>query len=54
MDTLQRTRRIADEAGGIGLFVDAIDARAAAYYRRLSFASAPDQPLLMFLSAKVF
>lgn len=54
VDALQRTRRIADEAGGIGLFVDAIDARAAAYYQRLGFVAAPDQPLLLFLSAKVF
>ena len=53
-DALLRTRRICDEAGGIGLFVDAIDARAAKYYRRLGFAPAPDQPLLLFLSAKHF
>ena len=53
-DALLRTRRICDEAGGIGLFVDAIDARAAKYYRRLGFASAPDQPLLLFLSAQYF
>lgn len=53
-DALLRTRRICDEAGGVGLFVDAIDAHAAKYYRRLGFAPAPDQPLLLFLSAKHF
>ena len=30
-------RRIYTEAGGIGLFVDALDAQAAGYYRRFGF-----------------
>jgi GNAT superfamily N-acetyltransferase len=52
IDALTRARRIYAEAGGIGLFVDALDEPAAAYYRRFGFASSPDKPLLLFLSAK--
>lgn len=52
IDALTRARRIYTEAGGIGLFVDALDAQAAGYYRRFGFEVAPDNPLLLFLSAK--
>ena len=50
VDALTRTRRIYTEAGGIGLFVDAIDEQAAGYYLRFGFEAAPDNPLLLFLS----
>jgi len=53
VDALGRAQRIYSEAGGIGLFVDAIDERAAGYYQRFGFAASPDNPLLLFLSAKV-
>ncbi len=53
VDALTRARRIYTEAGGIGLFVDAIDERAADYYRRFGFAAAPDNPLLLFFPARV-
>jgi ribosomal protein S18 acetylase RimI-like enzyme len=53
VDALNRAHRIYTEAGGIGLFVDAIDVRAADYYHRLGFKSSPDNPLLLFLSSKV-
>jgi GNAT superfamily N-acetyltransferase len=53
VDALSRARRIYKEAGGIGLFVDAIDEQAAGYYQRFGFAASPDNPLLLFLSAKV-
>lgn len=49
MDALSRSRRIFEQAGGIGLFVDAIDAQAANFYQRFGFSSAPDKPLFMFL-----
>jgi GNAT superfamily N-acetyltransferase len=49
VDALSRTRKIHDEAGGIGLFVDAIDAQAAGHYLRMGFSAAPDNPLLLFL-----
>jgi ribosomal protein S18 acetylase RimI-like enzyme len=53
IDALTRARRIYTEAGGIGLFVDALDAQAAGYYRRFGFEASPGNPLLLFLSAKV-
>ena len=49
VDILVRAKRIYQEAGGIGLFVDAIDDRAASFYRRFGFEPTPDQPLLLFL-----
>ena len=52
VDALTRAQRIYTEAGGIGLFIDAIDERAADYYRRFGFAAAPDNPLLLFLPAR--
>ena len=51
-DALTRARRIYTEAGGIGLFVDALDAQAAGYYRCFGFEASPDNPLLLFLLAK--
>jgi len=51
VDALTRARRIYTEAGGIGLFVDAMDEQAAGYYLRFGFEAAPDNPLLLFLSA---
>jgi len=53
VDALTRTQRIYAEAGGIGLFVDAMDEQAAGYYRSFGFAAAPDNPLLLFMSARV-
>ncbi len=53
VDALGRARRIYSEAGGIGLFVDAIDEQTALYYQHFGFAASPDNPLLLFLSAKV-
>ena len=53
VDALTRAQRIYTEAGGIGLFVDALDERAAGYYRSFGFEASPDNPLLLFLSAKV-
>lgn len=48
VDALSRAQRIYTEAGGIGLFVDAIDENAARYYLRFGFGAAPDNPLLLF------
>lgn len=53
MDALMRSKRIYTEAGGIGLFVDALDAQAAGYYQRFGFVASPDNPLLLFLPAKI-
>ncbi len=49
VDALMRARRIFTEAGGIGLFVDALDLHAASYYNRFGFESTPDNPLMLFL-----
>jgi len=51
MDALVRAQRIYTDAGGIGLFVDAMDEPTADYYRRFGFIASPDNPLLLFLSA---
>ncbi|MDD5176630.1 MAG: GNAT family N-acetyltransferase [Sterolibacterium sp.] len=53
VDALTRAQRIYSEAGGIGLFVDALNEQAAGYYRNFGFEASPDNPLLLFLSAKV-
>ena len=53
VDALTRAQRIYAEAGGIGLFVDALDEQAAGYYRNFGFEASPDNPLLLFLSAGV-
>ena len=53
VDALTRAQRIYTEAGGIGLFVDAIDEQAAGYYQRFGFVASPDNPLLLFLPARV-
>lgn len=53
VDALTRARRITTEAGGIGLFVDALDEPTAGYYRRFGFQASPDNPLLLFLPARV-
>jgi GNAT superfamily N-acetyltransferase len=51
IDAVARARRIFIQAGGLGLFVDALDEQAAGYHRRFGFQPAPDNPLLLFLSA---
>lgn len=38
-----------ESAGGIGLFVDAKDEAAKAYYERFGFIALPDSPLQLFL-----
>ena len=48
VDALERARRVSEQAGGVGLFVDAIDERAAGFYRRFGFVNAPEHPLLLF------
>ena len=53
VDALTRAQRIYAEAGGMGLFVDALDEQAAGYYRNFGFEASPDNPLLLFLSARV-
>ena len=49
LNALERSRRIHREAGGMALFVDALDEGAVDWYRRFEFAAAPENPLLLFL-----
>ena len=49
MDAISRAQRVHQEAGVVGLFVDALDEGAAGFYRRYGFMDAPDHPLMLFL-----
>ena len=53
VDALTRAQRIYADAGGIGLFSDALDEHAAGYSLKFGFVPSPDNPLLLFPSAKV-
>ena len=49
VEALHRIARVADIAGGIGLFVDAKDETAAAFYTRFGFEPTPSAPLTLFM-----
>ena len=49
IEAMSRAIIIADNAGVVGLFVDAKDDRAKSYYTRYGFVSLEDNPLEMFL-----
>jgi hypothetical protein len=49
MDALARAQRINQEAGVVGLIVDALDERAAGFFRHSGFMVAPVNPLMLFL-----
>ena len=49
VEALHRIARVADLAGGIGLFVDAKDEAAAAFYARFGFEPTPSSPLTLFM-----
>jgi GNAT superfamily N-acetyltransferase len=49
VEALHRIARVAELAGGIGLFVDAKDADAAAFYGRFGFEPTPSGPLTLFM-----
>jgi len=48
-EAVYRTALIADQAGVIGLFVDAKDDTARQFYLRYGFLEVPEQPLKLFL-----
>lgn len=48
VDAMERVRLIGRHAGVVGLFVDAIDAGAAAFYARYGFHPFADAPLKLF------
>ncbi len=49
IDAIARTRATIEEAAGIGLIVDALHDRAAAFYRGFGFEAFKDDPLRLFL-----
>lgn len=49
VEAMQRAIRVADNAGGVGLFVDAKDEVAQSYYERYGFVTLEDSFLEMFL-----
>jgi GNAT superfamily N-acetyltransferase len=53
IEAMQRALIIADNAGGIGLFVDAKDESAKTYYSRYGFVSLEDTSLVLFLPLSV-
>lgn len=48
-EAIHRTLLIADQAGLIGLFVDAKDDKALTFYQRYGFLALPAEPLRLFL-----
>jgi GNAT superfamily N-acetyltransferase len=52
VDALTRARRIQQDAGVVGLFVDAMDEQAAGFFLRLGFSPSPGNPLLLFLPVR--
>ena len=52
VDALERVRLIHQHAGVVGLFVDAIDDKAAAFYAHFGFEAFVDDPLKLFLPVR--
>lgn len=52
VDALERVRLICQHAGVVGLFVDAIDDKAASFYAHFGFEAFVDDPLKPFLPVK--
>ena len=49
MDAMARVRAIREQAGAVGLFVDALDTQAAEFYARYGAIAFLDAPLKLFL-----
>lgn len=49
MDAMSRVRAIREQAGAVGLFVDAFDEQAAGFYVRYGAVAFLDAPLKLFL-----
>ena len=52
VDAIERVRLIHQHAGVVGLFVDAIDDKAAAFYVHFGFEAFVDDPLKLFLPVR--
>ena len=49
VEAVLKVAKVADIAGGIGLFVDAKDENAAAFYAHFGFEPTPTAPLTLFM-----
>ena len=54
VDALMRAQPIHQEAGVVGLFVDATDEHAAGFYRHFGFLPAPDNPFILVFPVAYF
>ena len=52
VDAIERVHLIHQHAGAVGLFVDAIDDKAAAFYAHFGFEAFVDDPLKLFLPVR--
>jgi GNAT superfamily N-acetyltransferase len=52
VDAIERTYRSIAEVGGAGLYADALNERAAAFYDRYGFQALGDDPLRLFLAVR--
>ena len=52
MDAMERVRAVREQAGAVGLFVDAIDTQAAGFYARYGAVAFLDAPLKLFLPVR--
>ena len=51
-NAIERTQRIREHAGVVGLFVDAIDTHAVQFHARYGFEAFTDDPLRLFLPVR--
>ena len=49
MDAIRRSRWVQEHVGVHAIFVDAKEAKAAAFYRKCGFRTMPDQPIQLAL-----
>jgi GNAT superfamily N-acetyltransferase len=47
VDAMRRTKQVSNQVGGVFLFVDAKDQKAAEFYRHFGFVPLPDDPLTL-------
>lgn len=52
VDAIERVRLIHQHAGVVGLFVDELDDKAAAFYAHFGFEAFVDEPLKLFLPVR--
>jgi GNAT superfamily N-acetyltransferase len=52
VEAIRRVAAVSTQVGIAGMFVDAIDGRAAAFYAKYGFVPLPGNPLRLFLPLK--